>query len=136
MMVAGAAVGMLACIAADALLVDLPPSAGLFFVPHLFHFHRDPSLFGVDGRPLMLVYVATFGTLFLLLRWWRQTNPLRSKRLSIWSLVVCTVLASMAADLWQFPQPWLPMAIATISVSVQLASPWIYPGKRGRQEGA
>ena len=71
-----------ACIAADALLVDLPPSAGLFFVPHLFHFHRDPSLFGVDGRPLMLVYVATFGTLFLLLRWWRQTNPLRSKRLS------------------------------------------------------
>jgi len=135
MMVAGAVVGMLACFAADALLVDLPPSAGLIFVPRLFHFDRNPSLFAVDGRPLMLAYVAAFGTVFFVVRWWYQANPLRSKRLSIWSLVVCTVLASMVADLWQFPQPWLPMAIATISVSVQLASPWLSPAARGRKEG-
>ncbi len=135
MMVAGLAVGMLACVAADALLVDLPASSGLPFVPHLFHFNRDPALYAADGRPLMLAYAAAFATLFLLLRWWRQTDPLRRKQLSLGSLIVCAILASLVADLWQFPQPWLPMAAAAISISVQLASPWAYSGRRGRQEG-
>ena len=72
LMVVGLGVGMLACVAADALLVDLRPATGL---PHPTLSSFGAGFCAADGRPLMMSYVACFGTLFFLIRWWRQTNP-------------------------------------------------------------
>ena len=81
--------------------------------------------YDAGGRPLWMAYLACFGTIFLLLRWWRQADPLRRTRMSLWSMIVSMLAAWIAAYAWQFPQPWSIMPACIISVSVQLASPWI-----------
>ena len=68
--------------------------------------------------------------LFVLLRWWRQANPLRYARLSLWSLLLITLFAALAAGVWHYPASWLMMAAGAISVSVQLASPWLTAAER------
>ncbi len=125
MMVLGLAVGALAfCTAEMLLLRGLPrdPPFGTLSWPAAFY--------GTDGHPLVMAYMACFGTLFLLLRWWLPADPLRPTRLSLWSLMVTVVVALLVAGLWNFPQPWLAMVAGTISVSVQLASPWGNPRKK------
>jgi hypothetical protein len=130
LMVIGMGVGLAAFGLSELLMVNLPPAAGY---PQAPGYQLPPNFYAVDGRPLLMAYVACFGTLFLLVGWWRQTDPLRSTRLSLWRLTVSVVMAVFAALLWQFPQPWLPMVAATISVSVQLASPWLSPAKQLRK---
>ena len=66
----------------ELLMVSLPPAAGY---PQAARLRLPPSFYAVDGRPLLMAYVACFGTLFLLIRWWRQADPLRSTRLSLWT---------------------------------------------------
>jgi len=142
LMVAGIGVGAVACIAADVFMVDLPALPSFFgldlkdVLEDLLSVGSTGSAFyAVDGRPLVVAHVVCFGSLFLIIRWWRQTDPLRPTRLSLPKLIVCVVLASILAGLWHFPQPWLPLAAGTISVAVQLASPWAGP-RRERQEDA
>ena len=84
----------------------------------------------VYGRPEVMGYLAYFGFLFLLVRWWRQADPLRSSRLSLWSLLVCVFWSAALNVFWQFPQPWGMMMAGTISLAVQLASPWVDPQYR------
>ena len=69
--------------------------------------------------------MAYFGFLFFIPRWWRQADPLRRTRLSIWSTVVIVFWAGLANMLFLFPQPWGFMLVATISIAVQMASVWI-----------
>ncbi len=133
LMVVGMGVGLAAFGVSELLLAGLPPAAGYLEPPG---YRLPPSFYAFDGRPLMMAYVACFGTLFLLIGWWRQTDPLRSKRLSLWRLVLSVVAAWVVALLWQFPQPWLPMVAGIISVSVQVASPWIPWEKRMRPASA
>ena len=75
-----------------------------------------------------------FGTLFFLVRWWLQTDPLRPTRVSLWALACTIVAAGIVAEAWHFPQPWLPMFAGTVSVAVQLASPWIAHRERFRRK--
>lgn len=121
MMVLGMGIGVAASALSDVFLVGLPAGSGMLETPN---FGLPAGFYGIDGRPELMAHAACFGTLFLLVRWWRQTNPLRAARLSLWSLIWTVAIAGIAAFAWQFPQPWLPMVAATISVSVQLASPW------------
>jgi hypothetical protein len=93
-----------------------------------FQAHR--ALGPKDGWPEAKYYLASFGMLLLVVRWWRQADPGRGARMSLWSIVVCVLLATLAADIWGFPQPWLPMVACAVSVAVQLASPWIPPQQR------
>jgi hypothetical protein len=72
--------------------------------------------------------------LFLLVRWWRQADPLRRSRLSIWSVICTLVVAMIAAALWQFPQPWFLAVAGSISVAVQLSSPWCDTRHRTRRK--
>lgn len=79
-------------------------------------------------------YLIAFGALFLLLRWWRSADPLRASRLSLFSVFVSGLVALIVSDALGFPQPWLVMVACAMSVSVQLASPWVHPRLRGSQE--
>jgi hypothetical protein len=127
LMVIGMGVGVVAFAAGDWLMVSLPPAAGYPASPG---YGLPLSFYAQNGHPLLLAHVACFGTLFLLVRWWHQTDPLRVTRLSMSRLVVCIVIAGAVAWAWQFPQPWLPMIAGTISVSIQLASPWLTLNRR------
>jgi len=80
--------------------------------------------------PLM-AYLTYFGFLFLLVRWWRLADPLRSTRLSLWTTAVCVTCAMALYMFWPFPQqwqffpqPWGFLVTAVIAIAVQLASPW------------
>ena len=135
-MVLGMGLGVLASGVA-AFLTTVP--AGLAFLPNDPDFPKagnyalPSSFYSSDGTPLALAYLAAFGTLFLLIRWWKQADPLRPSRFSLGKIIVAAVLGGVIAAIWQFPQPWLVMIAATISVSVQLSSPWLRPYLRGKR---
>ncbi len=122
LMVVGMGVGVLAAGLAELLLVDLPHEPGF---PHPISYPMPSSFYGDHGTPLTLAYVACFGTLFLVLRWWRQADPLRGSRFSLWSLAVSAFVAAVVASAWSFPEPWLVMVAATMSAAVQLCSPCV-----------
>ena len=107
-MIIGMGIGTVAYGLSELLMVKLPAAAGYPQPPG----YRLPSgFYAIDGRPLWMAYVACFGTLFLLIRWWRQADRLRSKRLSLKRLIVSVAIAGVAAWLWQFPHPgyrWPP----------------------------
>ncbi|MGA2796813.1 MAG: serine/threonine-protein kinase [Thermoguttaceae bacterium] len=130
MMVLGFGLGELAYYVSMLFMVDLPPSQhGIYTSVHF----NLPRSFYSDGRPMLMAYLAVFGALFFIIRWWRQADPLRSKRLRIWSLLITVAVAGIISSMLEFPQLWLPMVAGAISVTVQLSSPWAYPGKLKRK---
>jgi len=132
MMVVGLGLGTLAFGVATMLIVDLPWGSSLGDTTGWL----PAGFYAPDGSPLVMAHMACFGTLFLLMRWWRQTDPLRSSRLSLWAVVVSAAAAGLVAAVWDFPQPWLVMVAGAISVSVQLASPWVHPHRRFQRQQA
>jgi hypothetical protein len=133
MMVLGLGLGELAYFIAMLFMVALPPSPDFPPGGPSYYEHLPRIFFGFDGKPMLMAYLAVFGALFLIVRWWRQADPLRSKRLRLWSLLVTVVMAGIIAGILDFPQPWLPMVAGAISITVQLSSPWTHPGKQGRK---
>ena len=69
--------------------------------------------------------MASFGTLFLLIRFWRLADPMRRRRVRLWPILLHVCVGVVVAAFWQFPQPWLPMVAGAISASVQLSSPGV-----------
>ncbi len=115
----GLALGFAALGLAEALVVDLPESES--FSP------RSHPQAGIAREAL---FVAYFAFLLPVLRWWRQADPLRGSRFSLWWTIVCVGWALLLSMAWPFPQPWGMMAAAAIAVSVQLAAPWVDPRRR------
>ena len=79
LLLTGLALGAGAWLTADMLMVNLHyDMQGATFR------HGDylSDFYNPDGSPRLLAYMSYFGFLFPVLRWWRQTNPLRSTRLS------------------------------------------------------
>jgi len=75
-------------------------------------------------------YLLYFGALFVLLRWWKQADPLRGSRLSLWDTAVCVLFAYLGTEIWQSFHPWGLLAAGTTSLAVQLAAPWVPPKQR------
>ena len=134
MMLAGLAVGVLVAAISVGLLVDLPHNVmvdmELRELTGLKPVRLNPTNVASDLR----YYLVGFGALFLLLRWWRSADPMRAARLSLFSVFVSGLMALMISDALGFPQPWLVMVACAMSVSVQLASPWIHPRLRASQD--
>ncbi len=100
----------------------------------LLRIRPHQNLLPTDGWVSAKYYLAAFATLFFIVRWWRLADPARPARMSLWPIIVCVFVAAVTADLWGFPQPWLPMVACAASVAVQLASPWIHPRDRRWQK--
>ncbi|HEX5471908.1 MAG TPA: serine/threonine-protein kinase [Lacipirellulaceae bacterium] len=83
-----------------------------------------------DTNPHIAVYVSYFAFLFLLPRWWRQTEYTRSTRMSLWFVVSCAFVAWLVHIFWWFPQPQGMIVAAIIALSTQLTSPWMTPSQR------
>ena len=121
----GLAVGAAAFAIADVFatqLIDSPHMRG-----KMHGFAKDLY---VNGQPILVASMAAFGALLPLIGWWRQTNPLRSTRLSLWSTFWCGVVAWAVSAILGYPMPWLIAVCCITSVAVQLSSPWIDPNRR------
>jgi hypothetical protein len=81
-------------------------------------------------NPSLPVYIAYFAFLFLLPRWWRQTEFTRDRRMSLWWITVCVGWAWLLHIFWWFPQPTGMLAAGVIAMATQLASPWMPPSRR------
>jgi hypothetical protein len=77
-----------------------------------------------------MAFMTYFGFLYLVPRWWRQTDPIRRVRLSVFFTAVVGFWAWLLHQFWPFPQPWGMMAAVTISIAVQFSSRWIAPRDR------
>ncbi len=128
MLVMGLMFGAAAYGLSDWLMVSLPYDARLSMTTRWDVQH---TFFAADGSPLWTAYLAYFGFLFAVPRWWRQANPVRDTRLSIWYTVVAVFWAWLpAVFFWPFPQPWGLMLAAITAIAVQLASPWVPKDQR------
>jgi len=127
LLLVGLALGAGAWLTADLLMVDLHYDMNGINGSKVRNAGWVSDFYNADGSPRLLAYMPYFGFLFPVLRWWRQTNPLRSTRLSLWSTVLCVAWAMILSVPWPFPQPWGLAVAATVSIAVQLASPWIDP---------
>lgn len=135
MMVIGLGMGALAFGAAAMLDVNLSVGPDYGIEPMASRGQWSSAWCDELGRPQELAFLACFGTLFLLMRWWRQADPLRSSRLSLWSMIVSVGVAGFVAWLCSFQQlSWVVMAAGAMSASVQLASPWVHPRERARRK--
>ena len=90
----------------------------------------SPSMYGVGGVPGLTAFLAYFAAVFATVGWWKQTDPLRTSRLQVGSVVVTLLAAFVWSLAWPFPQPWGVMLIGAMSVSVQLAAAWFTPQDR------
>ena len=129
MLVIGLVLGAASFGLANFLVVNLHPDWRFGSMAHTERFGAD---FYIDGTPQILAYLAVFGFMFVIVRWWRQADPLRSTRLSIWYTGVAVFFSWAIAAFWAFPQPWGLMLAATIAISVQLAAPWLTPAERAQ----
>ena len=83
------------------------------------------TMFTEAGTPKLPLFLVYFGGLFVLPGWWKQADPLRKTRVNLFSLAGCVLWGGILSLFWPFPQPWGFMLAATISLSTQLASPWL-----------
>jgi serine/threonine protein kinase len=86
--------------------------------------YMGTRLYELDGAPTLVAYMGYFACLFLVVRWWKQADPLRPSRLRLWPTVVAIFWAWLLYFLWPLPQPWGMMVAASMSVAVQIAASW------------
>ncbi len=128
----GALVGVAAWLVSDALMLKTPGwhepvDVGRGLVTHEMLGWQTVK----DGaNPAIAVYVAYFAFLFLVPRWWRQTEYTRGVRVSLWCVIVCVGWAWLLHIFWWFPQPLGMMAAGAMALATQLASPWMPPSRR------
>ena len=80
-----------------------------------------------NALPASLLF---FSIIFGVLRWWRQADPLRRTRVSIWSVGLCMVWAIVLCRIVNLPAvSGCILAFAT-SMSIQFASPWMSSDRR------
>jgi hypothetical protein len=128
----GAAVGLAGWFIGDALALKSPGWGEPMDVGHglLSHEMLGWPASGEGANPAPPVYLAYFAFLFLLPRWWRQTECTRTSRLSVWWILVSMGWAWLLHIFWWFPQPTGILAAGIIAASTQLASPWMPPSRR------
>ncbi len=127
MMVAGLAIGATAFAASNMLMIRLSPTE-MFNVLGLPAEVIPGGMYAADGTPGLTAFLAFFATLFVALRWWRQVDPLRKTRFSLFATVLCVLVAMLIP--WQLP--WGFLLAATVSVSIQLSAPWMNSSERAR----
>jgi hypothetical protein len=80
-----------------------------------------------QGIPTLAGHMAYFGLLFWIVRWWRQSDILRRKKISYWIICWSMIAAALVQLLFYFPSPWTYWFAGITSLAVQVASPWIDP---------
>src|SRR5690606_13913306 len=92
MLLVGALIGVVAWMLGDALLLHTPGWGDPFQLNEglLSHELLRWPVTGGNANPSLPYYVAYFAFLFLIPRWWRQSEYTRAARLSVWAILACT----------------------------------------------
>jgi len=90
------------------------------------------GFYDANGIPVLAGHMAFFASLLWILRWWRQSDALRRKRFSVWTIVWSMLLAALVQGIFYFPGPWHVLLAGATSFVVQLASPWLGSGPTPR----
>lgn len=103
----------------------IPWSSGSLASAPLFSAEYSSTI--LNGNvPRISAYFIFFAVLLAVMRWWKQADPLRKTRLSLWR----TIVGGLWGWILPLPQPWGLMIAITISVAVQLSAPWFSPEQR------
>jgi hypothetical protein len=116
--------GIVAIASANTFHVDLTHAS--------FVQYSGESLVRTSPLPLIPSYLILFATLFGVIRWWRQADPIRNSRLSLWNVGLCFVWAAGLSQILNLPLIGNCLFAVVVSVSVQIAAPWLSPQKRNR----
>ncbi|MGE0759819.1 MAG: hypothetical protein AB7O38_22585, partial [Pirellulaceae bacterium] len=83
------------------------------------------ELFAADGTPRLPGCLVYFAGLFLIVRWWMQIDPLRNHRFSVGATLGTVLMVLIWQIFWPYPQPWGLLVAATMSIALQVSSPWV-----------
>lgn len=126
----GLTLGLIGFAAGNALLLEMPaPGQGAVTGWHENLDLRD-WFETLKRGPSLTTFAIVFGAQFGLLRWWRQADPLRKTRLSLWTLAVTVMTAALINYFTPFIQPWGLILVGAISLVVQISAPWYSPQQR------
>jgi len=85
------------------------------------------ALYVGNEVPRASAFMAHFALLFAALRWWKPVDPLRRRRLSLWSVAVAVVSEWAIHQMLPIPQPAGMLIAGGIAIAVQMSSPWVNP---------
>ncbi len=88
------------------------------------------TMYDVDGTPLLAAFLVYFGSLLLVIRWWRLVDPLRRRVFQCGGVIWIGLAAWLLAELWRFPEPWGILVAVNMAVALQVASRWYSPRRR------
>jgi serine/threonine protein kinase len=132
LMLLGALLGLVAWGIADGLMLKTPGwrepiDVGSGLVSHgMLGWAKSER----GANPPSAIYVAYFAFLFVIPRWWRQTEYTRGTRMSLWCVFSCMFMAWLVQFFWWFPQPLGMIVAGIVALSTQLSSPWMPPSQR------
>ena len=78
-----------------------------------------------SGSNPLMINILFFAGVFGVLRWWKQVDPARRTRLSVWSVGLCLICAALLSHVLNFVPLLASIMIVIISVACQLSAPWI-----------
>ncbi len=85
------------------------------------------ALYLDNGIPRASAWMAHFALLFAAIRWWKPVDPLRRRRLSLWSVAVAVVVEWLVHQVLPIPQPGGMLLVGGLSIASQMSAPWISP---------
>lgn len=94
------------------------------------------GFYDASGFPTLAGHMAYFGSLFWIVRWWRQSDTLRKKKFSLWTICWSLIAAGLVQLVFYFPTPWTYWFAGITSLAVQVASPWTDPAHPVLRAGA
>lgn len=122
MLVLGLGLGAAAWGIKDLLFVDLQYD---WHMPRpITQHYLNADFYDGSGVPKLMGHMAYFAFLLMVMRWWKQADPLRSARMSISTTLVVAFWGWLLSLVWPFPQPWGILVAVAMSIAVQLSSPW------------
>ena len=84
-------------------------------------------VFDPRGAPTLEGFLAYFGFLFPVLRWWKLADPERRRRVGLWRTAAYALWAFVLCLFWRFPEQFAVVTATSMALAVQLASPWTDP---------
>ena len=119
--VAGAAVGALAFYTASTFEIDLARISIADFSA------KQTESLVYTGVAKLPAFVLCFAALFSLTQFGRYTDPLRRTRMSVMNIILSCIVGIIGSHLLNLPLTPVCSFAIVISISIQLASPWLHP---------
>ena len=119
--IVGAAVGALAFYTASTFEIDLARIAIADFSA------KQTESLVYTGVAKLPAFVLCFAALLFLTQLGRYTDPLRRTRMSVMNVILSCIVGIVGSQLLNLPLTAVCSFAIVISISIQLASPWLHP---------